>query len=102
MLSWQCLVVAARCIQFSSVFLQWQSKKCRVSGYYLIYRFVLAALFLLTIVFGLSTSKDPNYWIIYFSHIGLILQTLHLIIAAAVPVQLLLVPAKGDKLNIND
>uniref|UniRef100_A0A0P5H5V0 Rost n=1 Tax=Daphnia magna TaxID=35525 RepID=A0A0P5H5V0_9CRUS len=72
----------------------WQSKKCKVSGYYLIYRFVVAALFLSIIVFGLSISKHPNYWIIYFSHVGILLQTLHLIIAAAIPVQLLLNPSK--------
>lgn len=71
-----------------------------MSGYYLIYRFVVAALFIAIIVFGLSISKHPNSWIIYFSHVGILLQTLHLIIAAAIPVQLLLNPSKGDQLQI--
>ncbi|KAI9556268.1 hypothetical protein GHT06_018842 [Daphnia sinensis] len=71
----------------------WQSK-CRVSGYYLIYRFGAVALLLSITVFCLSTSPHPDYWFIYLSHLGLVLQTVHLGIAAAIPVQLLLTPPK--------
>lgn len=67
---------------------------------YLIYRFVVAALLLSISVFCLSVSQHPNYWFIYLSHNGLILQTIHLGVAAALPVQLLLTPPKGEKLNI--
>ncbi|KZS20165.1 putative Rolling stone [Daphnia magna] len=72
----------------------WQSEKSKVSGYYLIYRFVVAALLLSISVFCLSVSQHPNYWFIYLSHNGLILQTIHLGVAAALPVQLLLTPPK--------
>jgi hypothetical protein len=67
-----------------------------VSGYYLMYRLVVATFFLSTIVFGFSVSKYRNYWLIYLSDIGILLQTLHLVIAAAVPVRLLFTHQKGD------
>lgn len=75
---------------------QWQSKRHQVSGHYLIYRFTVAALFLSVVTYCGSRSNHPEYWLIYLSHIGLILQTLHLVISAAVPVQLLLLPGRGN------
>lgn len=73
----------------------WQSKRNQVSGHYLVYRFVVAALFLAVVTFCGSRSNHPEYWMIYLSHIGLILQTLHLAISAAVPVQLLLLASRN-------
>ena len=76
---------------------QWQqSKRNQVSGPYILYRFLAAALFLSVVVYCGARSNHPEYWLIYLSHIGLILQTLHLTLSAAVPVQLLLLSDRGN------
>lgn len=83
---------------FFSFSKQWQSKEERISGYYMAYRFMTAALFLSVLVFCTSRSSHPDYWFIYLSHIGFILQTLHLMVSAAVPVQFLLLSQNGKAL----
>lgn len=51
------------------------------------YRLLLAALFLSILVANGVASTKGLYWFIYLTHWGLILQTLQLMVSAAVPIQ---------------
>lgn len=77
------------------------SSSSRVSGYYVSYRCLAAALFIAILVANGCTTTQASYWLIYLTQLGFIIQTLHLMIAAAVPIQLLLRSQSKDPSQIN-
>ena len=71
-------------------FKKWTARPQSVCGYFIFYRCVLAALFLAILVTDTTTSSKPQYWFIYLTDLGFLIQTLHLVTSAAVTIQLLL------------
>lgn len=91
-----------------SICFQWSrnnkpdASSSRVCGYYVSYRCLAAALFIAILVAnGCTTTQLASYWFIYLTQLGFIIQTLHLMIAAAVPIQLLLRSQLKDPSQIN-
>lgn len=68
--------------------LQWE--RDRVSGGYITYRFVVAGFLFSILVANGSTDTRPELWFIYLTDLGLLTQTLHLVLSAALTVQYLL------------
>ena len=70
---------------------KWSDKRPdRVCGYYVTYRWILAAFFLSILVTSGTLSPHPEYWFVYLTDLGFLVQSLHLVVSASVPVQLLL------------
>lgn len=71
-------------------------KPGRICGYYVTYRCLTAALFLAILVANGSITTKSTYWFIYLTQLGFVLQTLHMMVSAAVPIQQLLYAQKGN------
>lgn len=69
---------------------KWQSNRSKISGYFILYRFIVAALFLSILVAYGSTTESPSYFFIYMTNLGFIIETLHFVISAFVPIEFLL------------
>ena len=68
--------------------MKWQEKNSdQISGYFIIYRCIIAALFLSILVADGSITDHPEYFFIYLTNLGFLLQTLHLVVSAALPIQ---------------
>lgn len=70
--------------------LQWERADRVSSGSYITYRFVAAGFLFAILVANGSTESRPDLWFIYLTDLGLLAQTLHLVISAALTVQYLL------------
>ncbi|KZS09735.1 putative Rolling stone [Daphnia magna] len=68
----------------------WQADREKISGFFVFYRFLAAAFFLSVLVANGSISETPTYFFIYLTNLGFIIQTLHLVLSAVVPIEILL------------
>lgn len=66
-----------------------------MSGLYVSYRFFTAGLFLSLLVVRGTTTRSPEHFFIFLTNLGFIIQTLHLVVSAVLPVQHLLNISKG-------
>jgi hypothetical protein len=57
---------------------------------------VTAAFFLSVLVANGSISTTPTYFFIYLTNLGFIIQTLHLVVSIAIPIELVLQKANNE------
>lgn len=91
---WRALVLTFHSIAMTNIWSRLQRQRDLgvdpISGWYVTYRFLLAAFFLSVLVASGSTSTKPHLWFIYLTHLGFLVQTVHLVVSAALQVELLL------------
>ena len=68
--------------------MKWQSS-CKISGWFILYRLLLALLFI-CVILSSTLIDDWGLWPIYLTNLGYITLTIHLIISAAVVIEHLL------------
>jgi hypothetical protein len=69
----------------------------KINGYFIFYRFVAAAFFLSVLVANGSISTTPKFFFIYLTNLGFIIQTLHLVVSLAIPIELILLQKANDE-----
>jgi hypothetical protein len=76
---------------------KWQVNRQKINGYFIFYRFVAAAFFLSVLVANGSISTTPKFFFIYLTNLGFIIQTLHLVVSLAIPIELILLQKANDE-----
>lgn len=74
--------------------MKWQSS-CKISGWFILYRLLLALLFI-CVILSSTLIDDWGLWPIYLTNLGYITLTIHLIISAAVVIEHLLNQCYGN------